>query len=78
MKALLAKGHRVYAICLKGAKNDALKGLDVRLFLEISGSSQPFQERRTIQNLYETIKDLNIGILHHFYDSTKYLWNVGW
>ncbi len=68
MKALLAKGHQVYAICPKGAKNDALRELGCQVVsYEIDRSSlNPFQERRTIQNLYETIKDLNIDILHTF------------
>lgn len=68
MKELLKRGHKVYAICPKGDKNQALKDVGCEVInYEINRKGlNPFSEKKSINNIYEAIKDLNIDILHTF------------
>ena len=68
IKELVNKGHKVYAICPSGDKNDALKslGCDVVNY-EISRKGlNPFAEVLTIKKIYEVIKPLDLDILQNF------------
>lgn len=68
MKELLKKGYKVYAICPKGDKNESLKEIGCEVInYEIDRKSlNPFSEKKSINNIYRTIKDLKIDILHTF------------
>lgn len=68
MKELIKKGHKVYAICPKGDKNQALKEIGCEVInYEIDRKSlNPFSEKKSIENIYNAIKDLKIDILHTF------------
>lgn len=68
MKELLKRGYKVYAICPKGHKNQALKDIGCEVInYEIDRKGlNPFSEKKSIDNIYEAIKDLNIDILHTF------------
>ena len=68
MQELLNKGYRVYAICPKGDKNQALKeiGCEVVNYEIDRKSLNPLSEKKSIENIYKAIKDLNIDILHTF------------
>ena len=68
MKILQKKGHKVYAICPKGDKNQALKdyGFDVINFEIERKSLNPFSEKKAINSIYNAIKNLKIDILHTF------------
>jgi N,N'-diacetylbacillosaminyl-diphospho-undecaprenol alpha-1,3-N-acetylgalactosaminyltransferase len=68
MKELIKKGHKVYAICPKGDKNQALKdmGCSVINYSIDRKSLNPFSEKKSINNIYHAIKDLKIDILHTF------------
>lgn len=68
MKELIKKGHKVYAICPKGDKNQALKEIGCEVInYEIDRKSlNPFSEKKSIKNIYNAIKDLKIDILHTF------------
>ncbi|MDR1285587.1 MAG: glycosyltransferase family 4 protein [Campylobacteraceae bacterium] len=68
MKELLKKGHNVYAICPKGNKNQALKdnGFIVINYEMSRKSLNPIKESKTIESIYNAIKDLNLDLLHTF------------
>lgn len=68
IKELLKRGHKVYAICPKGDKNEALKdiGCEVVNYKIDRKSLNPFSERKSIENIYKAIKELKIDILHTF------------
>lgn len=68
MRELLLRGHKVYAICPKGDKNQALKDIGCEVInYEIDRKSlNPFSEKQSIENIYQAIKDLDIDILHTF------------
>lgn len=68
IKELVSKGHKVYAICPSGDKNDALKSLGCEVVnYEISRKGlNPFAEVLTIKKIYEAIKQLNLDILQNF------------
>ena len=68
MKALLEEGHKVYAICPKGDKNDALLALGCEVInYDIDRKSlNPFREKQAINSIYDAIKYLHIDILHTF------------
>lgn len=68
MKELLKQGYKVYAICPKGDKNQALKDIGCEIVnYEIDRKGlNPFSEKKSINNIYEAIKNLKIDILHTF------------
>jgi len=68
MKQLLSNGHKVYAICPKGDKNQALRdlGCEVVNYAIDRRSLNPFREKKSIDNIYHVIKNLNIDVLHTF------------
>jgi len=68
IKELVSKGHKVYAICPSGDKNDALKSLGCEVVnYEISRKGlNPLNELLTIKKIYEVIKPLNLDILQNF------------
>lgn len=68
MKALIAKGHKVYAICPLGDKNQALRdiGCEVINYKIDRKGLNPFGEKKAIDNIYDAIKDLKLDILHTF------------
>lgn len=68
MKELINRGHKVYAICPKGDKNEALKEIGCHVInYEIDRKGlNPFSEKQAIDNIYHTIKGLKIDILHTF------------
>jgi len=68
IKELLKRGHKVYAICPKGDKNQALEeiGCEVINYSIDRKSLNPFAEKRSIENIYCAIKGLSIDILHTF------------
>ena len=68
IKELVGKGHKVYAICPSGDKNDALKSLGCEVVnYEISRKGlNPFAEVLTIKKIYEVIKPLDLDILQNF------------
>ena len=68
MKELIKRGHKVYAICPKGDKNEALKEIGCKVInysIDRKGLN-PFSEKKSIENIYNAIKDLKIDILHTF------------
>ncbi len=68
MKELQRLGYKVYAICPKGDKNEALKelGFEVISYGIDRKGLNPFSEKKAIENIYHAIKDLKIDILHTF------------
>jgi N,N'-diacetylbacillosaminyl-diphospho-undecaprenol alpha-1,3-N-acetylgalactosaminyltransferase len=68
MKELIKRSHKVYAICPEGDKNQALKniGCEVINYTIDRKSLNPFSEKKSINNIYRVIKDLEIDILHTF------------
>ncbi|QKF73462.1 N,N'-diacetylbacillosaminyl-diphospho-undecaprenol alpha-1,3-N-acetylgalactosaminyltransferase [Aliarcobacter faecis] len=68
IKELVSKGHKVYAICPSGDKNDALKSLGCEVVnYKISRKGlNPFAEILTIKKIYEVIKPLDLDILQNF------------
>jgi N,N'-diacetylbacillosaminyl-diphospho-undecaprenol alpha-1,3-N-acetylgalactosaminyltransferase len=68
MKELLKRGYKVYAICPKGDKNQDLRdiGCDVINYDIDRKGLNPFDEKRSIDNIYYAIKDLHLDILHTF------------
>lgn len=68
MQELLRRGHKVYAICPRGEKNQALLDLGVEVinYAIERQSLNPLKEKKAIQNIYEAIKDLRLDILHTF------------
>ena len=68
IKELVSNGHKVYAICPSGDKNDALKSLGCEVVnYEISRKGlNPFAEVITIKKIYEVIKPLDLDILQNF------------
>jgi len=68
IKELVDKGHKVYAICPSGDKNDALEGLGCEVVnYEISRKGlNPFAEVLTIKKIYEVLKPLDLDILQNF------------
>lgn len=68
IQELIKRGYKVYAICPKGDKNQALKDIGcivVNYDIDRKGLN-PFNEKKSINNIYESIKDLKIDILHTF------------
>lgn len=68
MKELQKLGHKVYAICPQGDKNDLLKqsGFEVVNYEIDRKGLNPISERKSINNIYEAIKDLKLDVLHTF------------
>lgn len=68
IKELLKQGHKIYAICPSGDKNQALRdiGCTVINYKINRQGLNPFNEKIAIENIYQAIKDLNIDILHTF------------
>jgi len=68
MLELLRRGDKVYAICPKGEKNEALRNLGVEVinYAIERQSLNPLKEKQAIQNIYEAIKDLRLDLLHTF------------
>jgi N,N'-diacetylbacillosaminyl-diphospho-undecaprenol alpha-1,3-N-acetylgalactosaminyltransferase len=68
MLSLLQKGHEVYAICPNGDKNQALResGFVVINYEMSRKSLDPFKELKTIKNIYNAIKDLQLDLIHTF------------
>ena len=68
MKELQRRGHKIYVICPKGDKNQALKDLGFEVVnYEIDRKGlNPFSEKKAINNIYNAIKNLKIDILHTF------------
>jgi len=68
MQALIERGHKVYAICPQGDKNNGLRSIGCEVVnYEIDRKGlNPFVEKKTIENIYHAIKDLEIDILHTF------------
>ena len=68
MKELIKRGYKVYAICPKGDKNQALRDIGCEVInYEIDRRSlNPFSEKKAIESIYNAIKDLKIDILHTF------------
>ena len=68
IRALLERGHKVYAICPQGDKNDALRAIGCEVInYEIERKSlNPWHEKKAIESIYQAIKDLQIDILHTF------------
>lgn len=68
MKKLLKRGYKVYAICPKGDKNQALRDIGCNVInydIDRKGIN-PFSEKQSIDNIYHAIKDLKLDILHTF------------
>jgi len=68
MKELLKRGYKVYVICPKGDKNQALSDMGCKVVnykIDRKGLN-PFSEKKSIDNIYHAIKNLNIDILHTF------------
>lgn len=68
MKALVERGHEVYAICPRGEKFDmfaqhGIKALEYKIQRQ---SLNPFKEISTIRNIYKVIKPLKLDILQNF------------
>jgi len=68
MKALVAYGHSVYAICPRGDKFDSFSehgiiALEYKIQRE---SLNPFKELITIKNIYRVIEPLALDILQNF------------
>ena len=68
MQELIKRGHRVYAICPKGDKNDALKSLGCEIVnYEIERRSlNPITEILSIKRIYDAVKNINLDILQTF------------
>jgi len=68
MKELVKKGHKVYAICPKGAVSHKFKEYGiVHIDYQITRSSlNPLRELKSIYNIYKAIKPLNLDILQNF------------
>ncbi len=68
MRELLKRGYRVYAICPKGDKFEEFEefGIEAISYKINRASLNPFAEKKTIANIYEAIKDLDLDILHTF------------
>ena len=68
MKALVAQGHKVYAICPVGDKFHLFTQYNVEaIAYDINRSSvNPLKEIKAIYNIYRAVKPLNLDILHTF------------
>lgn len=68
IKELILRGYKVYAICPLGSKNQALRdiGCEVVNYDIDRKSLNPLSEKKSIDNIYDAIKDLKIDILHTF------------
>lgn len=68
MVELIKRGHKVYAICPIGDKNESLKNIGCEVInYDIDRKSlNPFSEKKSINNIYNAIKELKIDILHTF------------
>jgi N,N'-diacetylbacillosaminyl-diphospho-undecaprenol alpha-1,3-N-acetylgalactosaminyltransferase len=68
MKELQRLGYKVYAICPKGDKNQALQdcGFEVVNYEIDRKGLNPFSEKKAIENIYHVIKDLHLDVLHTF------------
>ena len=68
MKELQRRGHKIYVICPKGDKNQALKdlGFEVVNYKIDRKGLNPFSEKKSIKNIHNAIKDLKIDIIHTF------------
>lgn len=68
IKELILRGHKVYVICPIGRKNEDLKKLGCEIInyaIDRKGLN-PICERKYIDNIYNSIKNLKIDILHTF------------
>jgi N,N'-diacetylbacillosaminyl-diphospho-undecaprenol alpha-1,3-N-acetylgalactosaminyltransferase len=68
MIELVKKGHKVYAICPKGEKFDQFEkyGIEAISYDIQRKSLNPFKELKTIRNIYQVLKPLNLDILQNF------------
>ena len=68
MKELIKRGHRVYAITPKGEVSHKFSeyGIEVVDYKINRASLNPLNELKTIKELKEKVKDLNLDILHSF------------
>jgi len=68
MKALVAQGHTVYAICPEGEYSDAFEqeGLIFKPYTIERKSLNPLKAIGTIRNIYKLVKTLDLDILHNF------------
>lgn len=68
MRELRKRGHRVYAICPEGDKNDALRklGVDVVNYHVRRQSLNPLREIRTILEIRKILAPLGLDLLHTF------------
>lgn len=68
IQELIKKGYKIYAICPYGDKNKELKDIGCKVVnYEIDRKGlNPFNEKKSIDNIYNAIKDLKIDILHTF------------
>lgn len=68
MKELVKKGHRVFAITPKGDyfEKFAEFGVEAIEYKIDRGSLNPLSELKSIKNIYHSIRDLNLDILHSF------------
>jgi len=68
MISLIERGYKVYAICPKGDMNKLLKSHGIAVVnYEINRQSlNPFVELKTIDNIYQAIKRLDLSIIHTF------------
>ncbi len=68
MIELIKKGHIVYALCPRGEKFDLFEHHGVKaISYDISRKSlNPFAALKTVKNIFDTIKLLDLDILHNF------------
>ncbi len=68
MKELIKNRYKVYAICPKGIKNNALKNIGCEVInYDIQRESiNPFKEKKAIDNIYQAIVNLNLDMIHTF------------
>ena len=68
MKALVEEGHTVYAVCPKGEKFDLFEAHGIQaIHYNIQRSSlNPFKEIKSIYNIYQALKSLDLDLLHTF------------
>jgi N,N'-diacetylbacillosaminyl-diphospho-undecaprenol alpha-1,3-N-acetylgalactosaminyltransferase len=68
MKELVKRGDEVYAISPVGLYSDRFRDDGIKhISYDIDRESlNPFKERRSVDNIYHALKDLNLDMLHTF------------
>ncbi len=68
MKELVKRGHKVFAICPRGKVSDKFENFDItHIDYKIERRSlNPFKELKTLKNIYDHIKALDLDVLHNF------------